>query len=534
VRSPSPTTPATRGHGRVELRRLQVTTVAGLDFPHATQALRITRRVRSLHSHRWRTVTVYATTNLTAAQASPARLADYVRGHWGIEALHHIRDTTFAEDASQIRTGNAPRAMASLRNLAIGILRARAATATSPPPCAATPATPPGCCPCWASSAHEPAVPARRRRAACRIATTHWAARAPGGDHLLVRPEPGRAWLSAARAMMHPSRATRPQLTMEDAMKVGLLGTGFGIAHARIYHTHPQVSEVVVFGRTPAKLQAFADDFGYATTTDLASIYDDPAIDLVDVCLPTPLHPEHVLRALAAGKHVLCELPLATTMDDAHRIIDAQAASDRQVFVDMFGRFDPATEFLHTAITQGSYGSLKTLTMELRSALLWEGYQIGLDAIAVDVLHSSLDTIVTALGRPESMTAMGVAKDNAASAGEVLLGYPSAIVGCSASALLPKPYGMRGGYRAVCTEGAIESSWTAGYDGRPTTTLTEYTEQGSREVDLPARDAYTAVIDHVLACCQGREVSRLSPASVLDTLQLTLDVHTALAAPKRP
>jgi hypothetical protein len=125
VRSPSPTTPATRGHGRVELRRLQVTTVAGLDFPHATQALRITRRVRSLNSHRWRTVTVYATTNLTAAQASPARLADYVRGHWGIEALHHIRDTTFAEDASQIRTGNAPRAMASLRNLAIGFLRLR-------------------------------------------------------------------------------------------------------------------------------------------------------------------------------------------------------------------------------------------------------------------------------------------------------------------------------------------------------------------------------------------------------------------------
>jgi predicted transposase YbfD/YdcC len=69
-------------------------------------------------------VTVYAVTSLTAAQASPARLADYVRGHWGIEALHHIRDVTFAEDASQIRAGNAPRVLASLRNLAIGILRA--------------------------------------------------------------------------------------------------------------------------------------------------------------------------------------------------------------------------------------------------------------------------------------------------------------------------------------------------------------------------------------------------------------------------
>jgi predicted dehydrogenase len=301
-----------------------------------------------------------------------------------------------------------------------------------------------------------------------------------------------------------------------------------------LYHTHPQVSEVVVFGRTPAKLQAFAEKFGYATTTDPASIYDDPAIDLVDVCLPTPLHAEHVLRALAAGKHVLCELPLAATMEDARRIVDAQAASDRQVFVDMFGRFDPATEVLHTAIAEGRYGPLKTLTMELRSALLWEGYQIGLESIAMDVLHSSLDTIVTALGRPESVTAMGVAKGSGSSAGEVLLGYPGAVVRCGASALLPKPYGMRGGYRAVFTDAAIESDWTAGYDGRPTTTLTEYTEQGSHEVDLPARDAYAAVIDHVIACCQGRDTSRLSPASVLDTLQLTLDIRTALAAPKRP
>jgi predicted transposase YbfD/YdcC len=69
-------------------------------------------------------VTVHAVTSLTSAQASPARLADYLRGHWGIEALHHLRDTTYAEDASQTRTGNAPRVMASLRNLAIGILRA--------------------------------------------------------------------------------------------------------------------------------------------------------------------------------------------------------------------------------------------------------------------------------------------------------------------------------------------------------------------------------------------------------------------------
>jgi predicted transposase YbfD/YdcC len=111
-----------RAHGRSEIRRLQVATVAGLGFPHATQALRITRRVRRLRGRRWRTVTVYGLTNLTHLQASPARLADWVRGHWGIEALHHIRDVTLAEDASQVRTGNAPRVMASLRNLVVGIL----------------------------------------------------------------------------------------------------------------------------------------------------------------------------------------------------------------------------------------------------------------------------------------------------------------------------------------------------------------------------------------------------------------------------
>jgi hypothetical protein len=55
-------------------------------------------------------------------QVSPARLADLIRGHWAIEALHHVRDTTFAEDGSRVRTGATPNVMATLRNLAIGVL----------------------------------------------------------------------------------------------------------------------------------------------------------------------------------------------------------------------------------------------------------------------------------------------------------------------------------------------------------------------------------------------------------------------------
>ena len=96
---------------------------AGLAFPHAAQAICLTRQVRPLDGGRWRTITVYAITSLDAHQATPAQLAAWIRGHWQIEALHHLRDVGYGEDASQIRTGSGPAAMAALRNLAIGILK---------------------------------------------------------------------------------------------------------------------------------------------------------------------------------------------------------------------------------------------------------------------------------------------------------------------------------------------------------------------------------------------------------------------------
>jgi predicted dehydrogenase len=313
-------------------------------------------------------------------------------------------------------------------------------------------------------------------------------------------------------------------------VKIGLLGTGFGIAHAGIYHARPDVESVVVFGRTPAKLERFAEQFGFATTTDIDRIYGDEEIDLIDVCLPTPVHADYVVRALAAGKDVLCELPLASTMTDADRIVEAQRASGRHVFVDMFGRCDPSNEFLEAAVSEGMYGTLETLEIATRTARLWEGYPLRLDSIAMDVMHSSLDTIVRALGAPASMTVVGTGREGAGSAAEVLLTYPGAIAVCSASALVPVPYGVRGGYRAVFTGGVLESAWTAGYEGSGPAVLTEYTEEGAREIELPESQGYAAVIEHVIACREGRAISRIGPESVLDALQLTLDVQNTLTA----
>jgi predicted transposase YbfD/YdcC len=112
------------GHGRTEPRSIKVVTVEPhLAFPHAAQAIAITRKTRPHRGGRWKTVNVYAITSLTAHQARPDELATWIRQHWQIEALHYIRDVTYREDASHVRTGSGPAVMAALRNLAISILK---------------------------------------------------------------------------------------------------------------------------------------------------------------------------------------------------------------------------------------------------------------------------------------------------------------------------------------------------------------------------------------------------------------------------
>jgi predicted transposase YbfD/YdcC len=109
-----------RGHGRVETRQVKITAVgAGIEFPHARLAIQVQRRRRPLGSTIWTSETVYAVTSLTWRHACADLIADAVRGHWRIESLHWIRDVTFGEDLSQVRTHNGPAVMATLRNFAV-------------------------------------------------------------------------------------------------------------------------------------------------------------------------------------------------------------------------------------------------------------------------------------------------------------------------------------------------------------------------------------------------------------------------------
>ena len=113
------------GHGRTTTRTLKAAEIAeGIGFPGAVQVLQLTRTATDDKTGKNHTEVVYAVTSLSVADAKPAQIAAWLRGHWAIEnRLHWVRDVTYSEDHSQIRTEGGPQVMATLRNTGISILR---------------------------------------------------------------------------------------------------------------------------------------------------------------------------------------------------------------------------------------------------------------------------------------------------------------------------------------------------------------------------------------------------------------------------
>lgn len=114
-----------RRRGRVEHRSIRVSSEMNAyvhpNWPHIRQVAQVTRVVTSKKGTT--TEIVYLITNLSSLQATPERLLALIRGHWSIEnSSHYVRDVTFGEDRSRLRSGNAPQVLAALRNLAITLI----------------------------------------------------------------------------------------------------------------------------------------------------------------------------------------------------------------------------------------------------------------------------------------------------------------------------------------------------------------------------------------------------------------------------
>jgi predicted transposase YbfD/YdcC len=120
-----------KGHGRLERRTLTLSPVlaAYLAWPGQQQVFQVTRRRTILRTGEVSCETVYGLTSLAPQRADAAFVLERVRNHWIIEnGSHYVRDVTFAEDLSQVRTGSIPQVMAALRNTAIALLRANGET----------------------------------------------------------------------------------------------------------------------------------------------------------------------------------------------------------------------------------------------------------------------------------------------------------------------------------------------------------------------------------------------------------------------
>ena len=110
----------------MEIRRIWTSTELNdyLNFPHVAQVFAIRRDTTDLVTQKLRTETVYGLTSLKAEIANPERLLSLSRNHWSIEnRLHWVRDVTFDEDRCRVRRGAGAQVMASLRNLALSLLR---------------------------------------------------------------------------------------------------------------------------------------------------------------------------------------------------------------------------------------------------------------------------------------------------------------------------------------------------------------------------------------------------------------------------
>jgi predicted dehydrogenase len=105
----------------------------------------------------------------------------------------------------------------------------------------------------------------------------------------------------------------------------------------------------------------------------------------------------------------------------------------------MAGRFSPAYRLLRDAVDDRTYGQPQVLELELRSALLWPGYDLRSDTIVLDMLHGELDTLVRLLGMPETTATATVTGTQQGSAVQAIFTYPDAIARVSGSALMPRP-----------------------------------------------------------------------------------------------
>ncbi len=158
-----------------------------------------------------------------------------------------------------------------------------------------------------------------------------------------------------------------------NKIRIGMLGYGFmGRCHTNGYKKIPYIygdsgvdpELLILCDQNEEFLQSEAAKYGFQEcTTDWNEVVTDPRIDVFDNCGPDPVHPDPCIAALQNGKHVICEKPMACSVDDARRMRDAAAASSGMAMATFNYRFMPAVTLAKNLIASGKLGPIYHIRM---------------------------------------------------------------------------------------------------------------------------------------------------------------------------
>jgi predicted dehydrogenase len=145
----------------------------------------------------------------------------------------------------------------------------------------------------------------------------------------------------------------------EQKLRAGVIGLGVGGNHARGYLGSPYAELVALCDSNDARLQENAAKWTVQRRyTNYREMFRDAELDIVSVCLPNALHAEVTIEALKAGMHVVCEKPMALSVDEAERMIEAAKRYNRRLMVCYNWRYRPDSQWMKRVAASGRLGDI--------------------------------------------------------------------------------------------------------------------------------------------------------------------------------
>ncbi|WP_454083380.1 inositol 2-dehydrogenase [Georgenia sp. Marseille-Q6866] len=198
-------------------------------------------------------------------------------------------------------------------------------------------------------------------------------------------------------------------------VRIAVIGAGrIGAVHAATVARHPDAELRIVHDPVGNAAEQLAAAHGARATRHLAEVYDADDVDAVIIGSPTPLHVDHLVGAVRAGKAVLCEKPVDLDLARVEECIAAIAGHEHRVMVGFNRRFDPSFAEIHARVQQGEIGPLEQLTIVSRDpAPPAPAYVAVSGGIFRDMTIHDLDTARFFLGDIVEVSAVGQRLDPA-------------------------------------------------------------------------------------------------------------------------